>query len=81
MSPKHLRKNIGKNLINHVITKIISRNINIILLEVSIYNIPARNCYESLGFTKVGMRKNYYSEGEDAILYNLEIDKSGRMVS
>ena len=43
------------------------------LLEVSINNITARKCYKSLGFIQVGIRKNYYSKGDDAILYDLEI--------
>ena len=50
------------------------QKVNVILLEVSVNNIPAQKCYQSLGFVKVGMRKDYYSKGDDAILYNLEIN-------
>ena len=47
------------------------------ILEVSENNIPAQKCYQSLGFNPVGSRKNYYTEGDDAILYNLVLRKNG----
>ena len=75
--PKYLRRSIGKNLIQHIIARVILRNIGVILLEVSAENIPARKCYQSLGFNQMGIRKDYYSNGDDAILYNLELNKDG----
>ena len=73
----YLRKSIGKKLIQHIISKVISRNIRIILLEVSANNIPAQKCYQSIGFTPIRVRNDYYSKGDDAILYNLELTKNG----
>ena len=75
--PKYLRRSIGKNLIQHIIARVILRNIGVILLEVSAENIPARKCYQSLGFNQMGIRKDYYSKGDDAILYNLELNTDG----
>ena len=75
--PEYLRRNIGKGLIRHIISRVISRNINVVLLEVSANNISAQNCYKSLGFTQIGIRKDYYSKGDDAILYNLDLIKNG----
>ena len=72
--PDHLRKKIGKKLIQHIISKVVDQKVNVILLEVSINNISARKCYQSLGFVKGGVLKDYYSKGDDAILYNLEIN-------
>ena len=72
--PDHLRKNIGKKLIQHIISKVVDQKVNVILLEVSINNISARKCYQSLGFVKGEVLKDYYSKGDDAILYNLEIN-------
>ena len=71
--PKYLRRSIGKKLKQHIISRVISRDIKVILLEVSAKNIPAHKCYKSLGFTKMGIRKDYYAKGEDAILYYLDI--------
>ena len=75
--PEYLRRNIGKGLIRHIISRVLSRDIKVILLEVSINNIAAQNFYQSLGFAQMGVRKDYYSKGDDAILYNLDITKNG----
>ena len=75
--PEYLRISIGKNLIQHIIARVILRNVGVILLEVSAENIPARKCYQSLGFNQMGIRKDYYSNGDDAILYNLELNTDG----
>lgn len=37
-------------------------------LEVRVSNHPAISLYESLGFEQSGMRKQYFSDGEDALL-------------
>ena len=71
--PDYLRIKIGKKLIQHIISRVISHDIKIVLLEVSANNIPAQKCYKSIGFTPIGRRKNYYAKGEDAILYSLDI--------
>ena len=71
--PDFIGQKIGSSLIKHIIMRAKNRKVNIILLEVSINNITARKCYKSLGFIQVGIRKNYYSKGDDAILYDLEI--------
>ncbi|ERP32181.1 hypothetical protein [Chitinivibrio alkaliphilus] len=39
-----------------------------LFLEVRRSN-AARSFYETVGFRRVGERKNYYSDGEDCILY------------
>ena len=75
--PDFLRRCIGKKLLQHVIVKVISLNIKVILLEVSTNNIPAQKCYQSVGFIQMGVRKDYYSKGNDAILYNLDLIKNG----
>ena len=75
--PEYLRRSIGKELIQHISSRVIPRDIKVILLEVSANNIPAQKCYKSLGFTQRGIRKDYYSKGDDAILYYLDLMKNG----
>lgn len=41
---------------------------NVMSLEVRIENSTARHVYENLGFNYGGKRKNYYGEGEDALV-------------
>lgn len=38
------------------------------VLEVRTGNIPARTLYSGLGFVSNGVRKHYYSDGEDAVV-------------
>lgn len=44
-----------------------------IFLEVSHTNTPAIKLYEKCGFVQIGKRKNYYSDGTDAILMQKDI--------
>ena len=44
-----------------------------VFLEVSSSNLPARKLYEKMGFVPQGERKDYYTKGDDAVLYTLEI--------
>ena len=39
-----------------------------ILLEVSQSNVNAERFYERFDFSTVGIRKNYYKDGSDALL-------------
>ena len=75
--PEYLCKKIGTKLVTFLIKHLKKQNINVILLEVSTNNIPANKFYKSLGFIKVGMRKKYYANGENALLLNLNINNYG----
>jgi len=43
-------------------------NINKLFLEVSQNNVPAKNFYNGFDFLTVGVRRNYYKDGSDALL-------------
>ena len=44
-----------------------------VYLEVRPSNTAARQLYESLGFRQVERRRDYYSDGEDALVLSLPI--------
>ncbi len=44
-----------------------------IFLEVRSSNLPAKNLYEKSGFTYDGVRRWYYTDGEDALLMSLKM--------
>ncbi|MBC8213159.1 MAG: ribosomal protein S18-alanine N-acetyltransferase [Candidatus Marinimicrobia bacterium] len=70
-------KNIASKLFDFVIADLINLNAETVMLEVSANNLPARKLYESKGFIPVGARKDYYTKGDDAVLYILELKNIG----
>ncbi len=67
------RQAFAKKLINYAIEYIKTQNKQKVFLEVRENNIPAIKLYENLGFNKISMRKNYYSDGENALVYLKEL--------
>ena len=67
------QKGIGKALLDKLIQISKQENINAVTLEVRHTNIPAINFYLKHGFKKVGLRKNYYKNQDDAILMTKNI--------
>ena len=43
-------------------------NLKKLLLEVSRSNVTAERFYSNFDFSTVGIRKNYYKDGSDAVL-------------
>ena len=64
------RLGIAEKMIGDIILKLILKNI---FLEVSKLNSRAILLYEKIGFKKNGVRKKYYNDNSDAILYKMEI--------
>ena len=58
-------KGIGKLLVSEMIKMSHERGIKNIFLEVRVSNAPAIHLYESFGFEKIGVRKNYYEEPKE----------------
>ena len=70
---EYRKRNIGNLLFFHCLKELVDKNVRCVQLEVSSLNLIAQKFYKNLNFIKVGVRKKYYSEYEDALLYNLEI--------
>ncbi|MGN1227910.1 MAG: ribosomal protein S18-alanine N-acetyltransferase [Christensenellales bacterium] len=70
---QYRRKGVAKRMIQFLIEFLQEKNYQRLYLEVKSTNEEAIKLYESLGFTKYNERKNYYSEGEDALNYILLI--------
>ena len=65
---------IGKKLFKTFIKELLLKNIDVIYLEVRESNTSAQKFYESLDFEKMGIRKRFYSDGENAFLMYLPIN-------
>ena len=65
---KYRNKGFGTYLMNYLIKECKKCYINKLFLEVSHTNVTAEKFYDSFEFFTVGMRRNYYKDGSDALL-------------
>ena len=65
---KYRKKGYGSYLMSYLIKECEKSNINKIFLEVSSTNITAEKFYSRFDFFTVGIRRNYYKDGSDALL-------------
>ena len=66
---KNFRKRgLGSYLMRYLIEQCKNLNINKLLLEVSRSNFTAEHFYDRFNFSTVGVRRNYYKDGSDALL-------------
>ena len=68
VNQKYREKGYGSYLMSYLIKECEKSNINKIFLEVSSTNITAEKFYSRFGFFTVGIRRNYYKDGSDALL-------------
>ena len=68
VNKKFREKGFGSYLMNYLIKQCEILNINKLLLEVSLSNTTAEKFYSRFDFRTVGIRKNYYKDGSDALL-------------
>ena len=64
---------IGTKLLDALVDSAKNQNLKSITLEVNINNYPAINLYEKFGFKRIGLRKKYYNNTDDAIIMTLEL--------
>lgn len=69
VKPEFLGQKHSRTLMNSVVDLCHENNVEILSLEVRISNYKAISLYESFGFVKKGLRKDYYQDNhEDAYL-------------
>lgn len=72
---KFRRQNIGSILLSHLIQMAkAEKDITSITLEVNSNNITAQKLYEKFDFKVVGLRKKYYNNIDDAIIYTKDLN-------
>lgn len=72
VDPAHTRQGIGRRLCVELCDAAKARGMTGLTLEVRASNRPAIGLYHSLGMTEVGVRRGYYPDGEDAIIFWLD---------
>lgn len=73
VSDKYRGLKLGKLLMQQMIDVCNEHEIEQLTLEVRQSNRYAYNLYKQLRFKEVAIRKNYYENGEDAVLMALEL--------
>ena len=66
------RKGIGSKLLQAGLSQLDLDKSDCCFLEVRENNLKARRFYENHGFTLFAIRKKYYADGENAVLYRTE---------
>ena len=67
--PDFRRQGVGESLILALVEQLKALDSHSLTLEVRASNAPASSLYEKLGFSQVGLRKNYYrNPREDACI-------------
>ena len=65
---RYRKKGFGTYLMNYLIKECEQLNITKLFLEVSNTNFTAEKFYSRFNFSTVGIRRNYYRDGSDALL-------------
>ena len=71
---KFRKRGFGSHLMKYLINRCEKLNLKKLLLEVSQSNTIAERFYSRFEFFTVGIRKNYYKDGSDAILKEKKIN-------
>lgn len=74
--PHYHRCGYGKRILNHLIMMAKREGTEAIILEVRVSNLSAIELYRQLGFSEVGIRKNYYPKEngrEDGLIFVYDV--------
>ena len=64
----HRRSGVGGGLVFAMLAYLLKNGINEIFLEVTASNTAAIELYNRCGFSKTGLRRNYYGRGIDGVI-------------
>ena len=70
---KYRKRGFGTYLMSYLIKECEKLDINKLFLEVSHTNFTAEKFYSRFDFSTIGIRRNYYKDGSDALLKEKKI--------
>ncbi|CAN5170178.1 hypothetical protein BH09MYX1_BH09MYX1_08620 [soil metagenome] len=80
-TPELRRRGFARGLLEVVMRYARDREVRHLLLEVRRSNVAAIKLYRAHGFWAMGVRPNYYPDGEDAVEMVLRLDERGTVVA
>jgi len=76
VNQKFRKKGFGSYLMSYLIKLCEKLNINKLFLEVSQRNVIAEKFFSGFDFFTVGIRRNYYKDGSDALLKEKKLQQN-----
>jgi len=73
IKPEFQKKGYGKKLLDALLEKVYENNSKRVFLEVVAENKPAISLYLSRKFEQIAQRSNYYPDGSDAVIMQLDL--------
>ena len=73
IKPEFQKKGYGKQLLDALLEKVKENNSKRVFLEVVAENKPAISLYLSRTFEQIAKRSNYYPDGSDAVIMQLDL--------
>jgi len=73
IKPEYQKKGYGKQLLDALLEKVKEHKSNRVFLEVLADNKPAISLYLSRKFEQIAKRSNYYPNGTDAVIMQLDL--------
>lgn len=67
VKPGYRRMGLGRALLRESLDRLRNAGVGWVELEVRVSNGAARRLYRDVGFSKVGVKSDYYKDGEDAV--------------
>jgi ribosomal-protein-alanine N-acetyltransferase len=71
VGPAFRRRGLARALLVEGLERLRDAEVQVCFLEVRVDNQPAIHLYESLGFSCTGLRRGYYRDGADALIFVL----------
>ena len=71
--PEHRGQGIARALMALITEWAITQGSNAVMLEVKIDNVEAISLYETLGYVKLNIRKDYFGSGLDALVMRKDL--------
>jgi [ribosomal protein S18]-alanine N-acetyltransferase len=62
------RVGVGSAMLKELLAEAVRRGATAVFLEVRADNPPAQAMYERFGFERIGLRRDYYDDGTDAVM-------------
>ncbi len=71
--PEHRGKGIARHLLALITDFAVDHQASAMMLEVKSDNVEAIGLYESLGYSKISIRKDYFGSGLDALIMRRDL--------